>query len=223
VRGKKPRRRSRLPGTVPRPFEKWLDALIREDIWKDDPALQVEWLDVLRQLAHEYECRLIVDSARHWRESVYVWDYRKKGPTILAGAARNRKYGCTAILHELGHHILKSGKRHPRDEIEGENAAWEIACLLAREHSLPFVPHIKRQALYSYRLGALLSETTGSRRTARRRPLPKSWQLEDSARSALISRGFGFYSMGKKGRRHAKRFIKRATAKAERRKPIPTE
>jgi hypothetical protein len=69
----------------------------------------------------------------------------------------------------------------------------------------------------------LLLETSGSKRRTRRRPLPKSWQLEESARTKLISVGFGFDSMGKKGRRHAKRFIKRATAKAERRKPIPTD
>lgn len=197
--------------------------MIREDLRKNDPALQAEWLDILRQLAREHECRLIVDSARHWQESIYFLDYRKKGPTILAGAARNKKYGCTAILHELGHHILRSEKRHPRDVIEGEDAAWKIACQLARGHALPFFPDIKRGALFSYRLGALLLETTGSRRTTRRRPPPKSWRLEDSARSALISRGFGFYSMGKKGKRHAKRFIKHATAKAERRKPIPSE
>ncbi len=223
MRGKKPRRRSWFPRTVPRPFEKWLDGLIHQDIWKDDPTLQAEWLDVLRKLAREHECRLLVDSARHWQESIYFENYRKKGPTILAGVARNKKYGCTAILHELGHHILQSQKRHPRDAIRGEDAAWEIACQLAREHDLPFVPDIKRRALYSYRLWALLLETAGSKRTTRRRPLPKSWQLEESMRSALISRGFGFYSMGKKGRRHAKRFIKHATAKAERRKPISTE
>jgi hypothetical protein len=63
MRGKKPRKRSWFPGTVPRPFERWLDSLIRQDIWKDDPTLQADWLDVLRQLAHENECRLIVDSA----------------------------------------------------------------------------------------------------------------------------------------------------------------
>jgi hypothetical protein len=223
MRGKKPRKRSWLPGTVPRPFEKWLDALIRQDIWKDDPTLRAEWLDVLRQLAREHECRLVVDSARHWQESVYAGNHRKKGPTILAGAARNKKYGCTAILHELGHHLLQSGKRHPRDAIKGEEAAWKIACQLAREHGLPFVPGIKRRALYSYRLGELLLETAGSKRATRRRSPPKSWQLEDSMRSTLISRGFGFYSMGKRGKRHAKRFIKHATAKAERRKPIATE
>ena len=92
MRGKKPRKRSWLPGTVPIPFERWLDALIHQDIWKDDPTLQAEWLDVLRQLVSDHGCRLIVDSARHWQESVYFQDYRKKGPTILAGAARSTKY-----------------------------------------------------------------------------------------------------------------------------------
>jgi len=208
---------------VPRPFERWIDALIRQDIWKDDPTLRAEWLDVLRRIARQHECRLTVDTARHWRESIYVSSYRSKGPTILAGVAGNPKYGCTAIVHELGHHLLLRGRRHPRDLVRGEEAAWEIAGQLARNHDLPFVSHIKRQALYSYRLGVLLWEAEGSKRRARRRPTPKSWQLEDSKRSALISRGFGLYAVGKKGKRHAKRFIKRATAKAERREPIALE
>jgi hypothetical protein len=208
---------------VPRPFERWVDALIREDIWKDDRTFRAEWLDVLRQTVLQHECRLTVDTARHWRESIYVRNYRRKGPIILAGVAGNPKYGCTAIVHELGHHVLERGKRHPRDMVGGEEAAWEIAGQLARNHRLPFVPHIKRQALYSYRLEALLWEAQGSKRRTRRRLTPKSWRLEDSRRSALISRGFGLYAVGKKGKRYAKRFIKRATAKAERRKPVALE
>jgi len=192
-------------------------SLFVEDEWKDSPA-DFPWLITLRRVTEEHGCQIIFDISRHWQESIYFADYGKKGPTILGGGLTNPKYSCTAILHELGHHILKSGKRHPRDLLRGEEEAWKIAQRIALEHRLPFVSKIKRQGLYSYRYRLFYQDAPGSKQKYRRRPLPKSWQLENSKRTAEAGVTVGFSSMGKKGRRHAKRHIKRATSKAQRKR-----
>ena len=212
----------RPQGHILRPFEKWLFNLLDNDIWVDSRQGGA-WLDTLRAVASDHGCRIICDRRRHWAESIYVLDYRKRGPTILAGGATLDKYCCTTILHELGHHILIRGKRHPSDRLAGEEEAWGIAQAVALEHRLPLEPHIKRQALYSYRYYELLERTSGSRRKNRHRSLPRSWRLELSRRSSQASTGSAHFSMGKRGRRHAKRFIKKSTVKAERRKPLDND
>ena len=216
--GDKKRARGFLKSNVPRPLEKWITNLLWEKKW-DNVDADIDWLKRLRRLAGESGCRIRFDPDWHWKESRYC-PGRADGATILAGGAGNPKYGCTSILHELGHHILHAESRHPGDMLKAEKAAWEIALDMARKHRLPFVPHIKKQALHSYRLGIMLEASTGSKRRARRRAAPKSWQLEDSRRSRTISTGYGLYSLGKKGRRYAKKFIKKATARTERRKLV---
>ena len=203
------------PRRIPRPFEKWLSEIFAEDVWTGSTQ-SYPWLKTVRRIAKESGCRIILDTSRHWQESLYSPDYKKMGPTILAGGATNPNYSCTAILHELGHHILKRDKQHPRDMLRGEEAAWRIAQGIAQKHRLPLASNIRRQALYSYRYRLLLV-APGSKRVHRRRPLPKSWQLEGSRRSAAASVDQPS-SMGKRGKRHAKRDIKRATSKAERRR-----
>lgn len=223
----KPRRR-RYPrfmeGTIPkgrvlRPFDKWLLNIFTSDRWVDSRE-GGEWLKTLHELAAARGCRLICDSMYHWRESVYIVDYRKKGPAILAGGAGTDTQISTVILHELGHHILESEHRHPEGNIAGEEAAWHAAQQLALEHRLPLEPRVKRTALYSYRYRKVCELTAGSKRKNKIRPLPKSWQLEGSRRTSEASAKPRQYSLGKRGRRHAKRHIKKTTARAERRRPV---
>jgi hypothetical protein len=204
---------------VLRPFEKWLLNIFSSDIWVDSRQGGV-WLTKLHEIASSHGCRLLCDQMYHWQESMYVPDYKKGGPTILAGGAANDTECSTAILHELGHHILLNQKRHPGEEIEGEEAAWHIAQELAQEFRLPLETKIKRTALYSYRYWRLLERTAGSKRKNRVRPEPRSWRLESSKRSSAASASCGLYSQGKRGKRHAKRYIKKTTVKAERRKPV---
>jgi hypothetical protein len=192
------------------------------DIWVDSRR-GGPWLTELHNIASSTDCKLICDQMHHWRESVYVSDYKKKGPTILAGGAANDLECSTAILHELGHHILCQQNRHPHALIDGEKAAWNIAQDIARQNRLPFDPRTKRTALYSYRYRQLSEFTAGSKRKNKIRPAPKSWLLEGSRRSSVASAGCGVYSLGKRGKRHAKREIKKATARAERRIPATDE
>jgi hypothetical protein len=207
----RPRRRH-----VPRPFERWFFSLfINLEDW-NDVDVDIDWLKKLRKIADNSGCRIVFDKNKHWRESVYLNDEKGRGPTILAGGSGNKKYGCTAILHELGHHTLEKRHQHPKDIEKAETAAWKIATGIAKEHQLPFVPHIKRRALYSYRIRKM----PGSKRLIMKRPLPKSWKLELSRRSTLLSGGRGTLSLGKKGKRKTKKLIKKRTAKAERRKPV---
>ena len=213
-RGDQPRR-------IPRPFEKWFLGLFVRDEWKDKAA-DFSWLITVRDIAKGHGCSIIFDTSRHWRESFYSKNYLGKGPFILGGGAGNNKYSCTAILHELGHHVLCSGNRHPKDPLRGEEEAWQVAQRIAQEYKLPLVSHIKRKGLYSYRYHlVILQDAPGSKRRWRKRPAPKSWQLEGSKRTAKSSVSGRLYSMGKKGKKHEKRYLKRATSKAERRrKPV---
>jgi len=211
---------SYLPkGRILRPFEKWLLNLFTTDIWVDSRE-GGPWLAKLREIASAHGCRLICDRMRHYRESIYLRDYKNGGPTILAGGASSDGECCTAILHELGHHILHVKHHHPGDPEEGEKAAWRVAQKIAREHRLPCDPKVKSSALYSYRYREILLRTAGSKRKTRQRPQPHSWVLENSRRSSAASANIGLFSTGKKGKRHAKRFIKKKTAKAERRRPL---
>jgi hypothetical protein len=215
------RRKPSPAGRYPRPFLRWLTAILKQEPWIDSKDLD-DRIQETRRVAVAHGCHVVTDQRRHWRESAYRFDYEGKGPTILAGSAGNPNYVCTAILHELGHHLLHVDRRHPRNPIEGERAAWRIAGEIARKHRLPLVASIRRKALYSYRLAELLHESGGSKRRNRRRA-PKSWDMQRSQRSRAVSAAKGLDPMGKKGKRHAKRTIKRATSKAERRRPIPDD
>jgi hypothetical protein len=217
------RRKLSVPGRVPRPFLKWLLGIFKQEPWKDSKDLD-ERIQETRKVVDAHNCGIVTDAGRHWRESVYLYpeDFETNDPMILVGSAGNPSYVCTVILHELGHHVLRSGRRHPRDVLAAEKAAWRVAGEIARKHRLPFVASIRRQALYSYRLAVLLDETRGSKRRNRRR-LPKSWKMSLSQRSRAVSAAKRFDPMGKKGKRHVKRTIKRATSKAERRRPIPDD
>ena len=206
-------------GRVLRPFEKWLLNILSTDIWVDSRQ-GGPWLLKLHDLASSHGCRLVCDQMHHWRESVYLPDYKRRGPTILAGGAASDPQCSSVILHELGHHILRKQKRHPGRTIEGEEAAWRIAQDLAREFRLPLEARIKRTALYSYRYRRLCDLTAGSKRKNPVRPKPRSWVLESSMRSSAASASCNLYSTGKRGKRYAKRYIKKATAKAERRRPV---
>ena len=226
----KPKRRGVPPvfadcvpkGRVLRPFEKWLLNILSTDIWVDSRQ-GGPWLGKLHEIAAAHGCTLICDRMHHWKESVFFPDYRDRGPTILAGGAARDDHCSTVILHELGHHILLQQKRHPTGAVEGEEAAWRIAQDLARAHRLPLESKLRRSALYSYRYRRLLDLTAGSRRKNRVRPEPRSWVLEASRRSSRASATRGLYSTGKRGKRHAKRFIKKATVRAERRRPIAND
>ncbi|MBD3334121.1 MAG: hypothetical protein GF355_01240 [Candidatus Eisenbacteria bacterium] len=176
-----------------------------------------------RRIAKEHGCRIVYDRRHHWRESGYYREFRKLGPTILIGGAGDPLDCCSVLLHELGHHILHSKNQHPGEVISGEQAAWRVAHRLAQEHRLAVRPDIRREGLSSYRHAQRLEATAGSKNRNPRRRLPRSWRLEGSQRSATVHAGWGHYCTGKKGKRHAKRIIKRATAKAERRKTGPPE
>lgn len=195
-RGPQPRR-------IPRPFEKWLTSLFLEKEWKDSLA-DFPWLETVRQIANEYGCQIIFDVSHHWRESFFAQNFRRKGPMILAGGAGSSKHSCTSILHELGHLILHSKKHHPKDVMRGGEEAWQIAQRLALEHRLPLVSSIRRQALYSYRYHLVYQHAPGSKRKHRRRPPPKSWQLEGSKRTSKACARGEFYSTGKKAERRQK-------------------
>lgn len=219
---KKPRHQSDRPRSAPRPIEKWFRALLEGERW-EDAAPDPEWAGHIRLFVEARGCRLILDLARHWRESVFCYDYLKKGPAILAGAKGRSSYAVTTILHELGHFTLWSQNRHPRDTISGEEEAWKLAERFASDHRFACVASIRRAGLYSYRLREMLAEFDGSKRKTRQRPNPNSWKMEDSKKSAMIAKGFGTYSTGKKGKRHQKRFLKKSARRAERRRPIPDE
>ncbi len=219
---RKPRYRSPRPRSVPRPIEIWIRSLLIGDRWKnavEDP----KWVRDIRALVEGRGCRLILDLARHWREGVFCYNYRDKGPVVLAGGKGRPSHVVTVILHELGHFELWSRNRHPKVRVTGEEEAWKVAEKIAGKHRLPCVASIRKEGLYSYRLRERLAQYDGSRQKTRKRPKPHSWKLEDSKRSALASMGFGTYSSGKKGKRHQKRFLKKSTRRAERREPIPHE
>jgi hypothetical protein len=206
---------------VPRWWHYWLNDLLHPVPWKN-AGNPWDWLQKLRALAKSYDCRLIFDPRHHWKESRYCRNRDERSPTILAGGAGDRRFVCAAILHELGHHILVIRHQHPAEALKGELAAWDVAHSLAEEHHLPLLGRPRRIALRSYREGIESERTAGSKRKNRRRQQPRSWRLEDSRRSAQVSNGGGLYAMGKKGKRHAKRYLKKATTRAERR-PQPEE
>ena len=210
--------RRKIPGLksrVPRPFDKWLTEAFLHPKWKDHRP-PIPWLIVIRSIAKEHGCRIVYDTSRHWRESTYLRNFRDHGPAILVGGAGEPIDVCSALLHELGHHILTVRGQHSSQAIPREVAAWEIAHELAAKYRLPLNPSVRRTGLHSYR--ETDRQVPGSKARTRRHPAPHSWQLETSRRSAAISTGTGFFSMGKKGKRHAKKFIKKATVRAERRK-----
>jgi hypothetical protein len=150
---------------------------------------------------------------------VYIENYRDHGPAVLVGGYGDQLDVCTALLHELGHHLLVVRKQHSSRTIPGEMAAWGAAHELAAQNRLPFNPRVRRTALYTYRYAQHLATVAGSKKRNRRRPDPHSWRLERSKRSAAISTGYGLFSLGKKGKRQAKKFIKRSTIHSERRRP----
>ncbi len=214
-----------LDGTakrVPRREEMFYPSSFDAD-WEDsDPPF--EWLATCRRLAQRHGCVLILDVRHHWKESWYAedWciDYKKRieGPTLLVGGAGDPNCVCSALLHELGHHILKSKKRHPSAEMDGEEEAWKIAQDLAREHNLPLVARARRLGLSSHRLYFRDHENRGSKKKAGRRPIPGSWALGQSKRAAQVPVPKDSKPLGKKGRRLTKKILKRLTHKAERRR-----
>lgn len=214
-----PRRKSPwLPDSrVPRPFDKWLyELLVGSPKWRNH-CPPIPWLLVARRIGDEQGCRIVFDTSRHWMESVYIYNYRKHGPAILVGAVGSPVDVCTALLHELGHHLLTVRGQHSSWTLRGEIQAWDIAHQLAAEHRLPLNSRVRRTALYSYRYALHLASVSGSKARTRKRPAPRSWRLEESRRSAAISTSSGFFSVGKKGKRQAKKFIKKSTVRAERR------
>ena len=204
---------------VPRPVERWLYARLYPQKWRDSRP-RIDWLIRGRQVAKELGCRVVYDPRLHWRESRYVRDYNDHGPAALVGGAGDPLDACAALLHELGHHLLLERNHDSKRKLPNEEVAWQIAHELAARHRLPLNPRIRRVALASYRYTELSTWVPGSKTRNRRRPEPRSWRLEESRRSAEISTGFGIQSIGKKGKRHAKRHVKRLTARAQRRKPI---
>lgn len=215
----RPRRRNLwLPDSrVPRPFDKWLYEILKGPRWRNH-RLPIPWLAVARGIGDEHGCRIVCDTSRHWMESVYVRCYRKRGPAVLLGAVGDPLDVCSALLHELGHHILVVRDQHSSRTLAGETAAWGVAHELAAKYRLPLNPKVRRTALYSYRYAQHLATVQGSKARTRRRPAPHSWRLETSKRSAAISTGPGLFSTGKKGKREAKKFIKKSTVRAERRR-----
>ena len=93
-----------------------------------------------------------------------------------------------------------------------------MAARIAEQERLPLVSSIRRKGLYSYRRAELLRATAGSKKRAGGGPLPKTGKLTRSRRSAPVSVPPDAFPIGKKGRRKTKRDVKRATAKAERRR-----
>jgi len=199
-------------------FERWKLDISNSKEWKDSPTDYV-WLITLRQIAKDYGCQIIFDSMHHWKESVFSFDFSGEGPTILCGGGKRPSYSCTALLHEIGHLLLLSTNQHPGNILQGEEEAWKIAQNIAKEYRLPFVSHIKRQGLYSYRYRLIYQRSPGSKHKYRKRPLPHSWQLEGSRQTSKASVSTNF-SFGKKGRMYAKRYIKRATSKAIRKQKL---
>jgi hypothetical protein len=209
-------------GRAPRPYDDWILSLIIPETWRNSRP-DLAWLIFARKLAKEHGCRVVFDVARRWSESQYAPDYRGHGPAVLIGGVGEGHASCTAFLHELGHHVLRRRGQEPRGTIEREVAAWVIAQELAAQHRLPLDPRYRRLGLRSHRLAQEFAATNGSKARTRKPKKPGSWRLEESRRSAGISVGLGFHSQGKKGKRHAKRFVKDATSRAERRKPVPED
>ncbi|MFC1661236.1 hypothetical protein ACFL3S_07250 [Gemmatimonadota bacterium] len=204
---------------IPRPFDQWLISIFAPLDWVDtDDAEAPVWVRRVRKLAQEIECRVIFDTRRHWRESVCVYSAAEERRYILAGGAGKENYCCTALLHELGHALLRARHNHPSEDMPGEEEAWRLAAQIAQEERLPLVASIRRQGLYSYRRAELLRATAGSKQRTRRPPLPKTGKLTSSRRSGPVTVPPDAYPIGKKGRRKTKRDVKRATSKAERRK-----
>lgn len=202
---------------VPRPEMKHFSGLFEQIIlgeWKDYDE-DYPWLKKLRRIAGEYGCRIVFDKRRTFDVSFHS-DENKYCPVLYIGGQGEEKEVCTVILHELAHHYLFKKSISPRDYIKREKLAWKTAAKIASENRLPFDRRCYKAGLHSYKRGLLLLETTGSKHKRRRRPEPKSWKLEKSKRSEAITFKEQL-SIGKKGKRYAKKFIKRATSKAERR------
>lgn len=215
------RPRRRLPGLpntrVPRSYDKWIRELLYPSTWSDSCGSDVPWLALGRQIADKHGCSLVYDTSRHWKESMYFPSSADHGPVVCVGGTGDHIDSCSAFLHELGHHMLYVRAQHSTRTLAAEEAAWRVAHELALEHRLPLNPGVRRTALYSYRYAQQLAASSGSRGRTRKRPAPRSWRLETSRRSANASTRYGIESIGKKGRRHTKRYIKRATARKERR------
>jgi hypothetical protein len=190
--------------------------------WRDRRP-RIPWLITARQIGKEHACRIVFDTSRRWEESAYLPNYRDHGPAVLAGGAGEPIDVCTSLLHELGHHLIAIRQQASTHRLTSEAAAWKAAHQLAARYRLPLNPRVRRTALYSYRYGQILAEVAGSKARTRRRPSPPSWRLEQSRRSADLPTCREIEPIGKKGKRHTKRFIKRATARAERRKAAVPE
>lgn len=207
----------RSDGTcVPRPWQKWLEAVFVEKSWRNRSP-QHDWFHKVRGLATSHGCNIKHDPKWHWSESMYMKNYKDLGPHILAGGRGRASYVSTAILHELGHHILHIQKLKPAEYLAEEAAAWKVACRLAADHQLPFVAHIRRQALYSYRYRKLCEDTAGSRRKNKRPARMTVDRIQNSKQSSKAGGSYQLLPVGKKGKRLFKREQKRRAARHERR------
>jgi hypothetical protein len=184
--------------------------------WRhSDPA--ASWFPAAQRLVAGWGCRLRVDPRWHWRESVYIADFQDRGPCILVGGSGRSAYVCTALLHELGHHVVAVRGQTRADIVANEEAAWRVAIALAAEHRLPLVATLRRQALYSYRYALLHAETQGSKHNSRRRKRTTVDRLHASAKTSRAKRTDQFRPLGKKGKRKYKKEVKSRTARYERR------
>ena len=207
---------------IPRSFDLWLESIFAPLDWVDtDDSIAPVWIPRLRKRACDVGCTVIYDLRRHWRESAFVSCAADGKSYILAGGAGKENYCCTVLLHELGHAVLVARHNDPSHVFEREEEAWRVASRIAGEERLPLVASIRRKGLYSYRRGLLLHEQRGSKRNANSMPLPKTGKLIKSRRSQVVSLPPDVSPIGKRGRRKTKSDIKRATAKAERRRSKP--
>jgi hypothetical protein len=218
---------SKFGRRAPKPLEMWITSAFAP--WHRHSACgHPEWLSVLQQIARDTGCEIVFDPAHHWRESRYCPGDDRRRPVILVGGAGNPKHCCTALLHELGHHLLLKAHHAPKGLLDTEEAAWRLAQDLALQYRLPILDKTRRESLYTHKYALLQQANIGSKRKRRRRPTPKSLELTNTKRSAAVPKAHDVdvlptFPAGKKGRKFAKKFLERTVAKAERRKNISEE
>jgi len=92
-----------------------------------------------------------------------------------------------------------------------------VAHEIALEHGLPVLPEIRKLGLHTYRRHDELASRPGTKGKTRLPKLPRCWSMESSRPSAITAGGKGSAPLGKKGKRHLKRSLKRKAARARRR------
>jgi hypothetical protein len=186
--------------------------------WEDSKGQDVpEWVRRLSSRAAKIGVRVVYDTHRSYRESLFCLSAADGKPYILCGGAGKETFCCTVLIHELAHAMLHNQRSHPSDKLRGEEAAWQLANRIAQEERLPLMSAARRRGLYSYRRASLLAAVAGSKNQAKASPIPKTSALIRSRRSKAAKVRRVPLPKGKKARRNTKRHVKRATAKAERR------